>query len=110
MSLPYTLIQDVAHHAALPENGTLSTTLHQDNRLKAVLFNFSAGQELSEHTASTPAVMHFLQGEADVTLGPDRIAARAGTWIHMTAQLPHSIRAITPVTMLLLLLKTPDHT
>lgn len=110
MSLPYTLIHDVAHHAALPENGTLSTTLHQDDRLKAVLFNFSAGQELSEHTASTPAVMHFLQGEADVTLGPDRTAARAGTWIHMTARLPHSIRATTPVTMLLLLLKAPDHT
>ena len=109
MSLPYTLIQDVAHHAALPENGTLSTTLHQDDRLKAVLFTFSAGQELSEHTASTPAVMHFLQGEADVTLGPDRIAARAGTWIHMTAQLPHSIRATTPVTMLLLLFKVPKH-
>lgn len=109
MALPYTLIQDVAHHAALPENGTLSTTLHQDNRLKAVLFNFSAGQELSEHTASTPAVMHFLQGEAEVSLGPDRMTAQAGTWIHMAAQLPHSIRATTPVTMLLLLLKTPDH-
>lgn len=110
MALPYTLIQDVAHHAALPENGTLSTTLHQDSRLKAVLFNFSAGQELSEHTAATPAVMHFLQGDAEVTLGPDRIAAQAGTWIHMTAQLPHSLRATTPVTMLLLLIKTPDHT
>jgi len=109
MTLPYTLIQDVTHHAALPENGTLSTTLHQDNRLKAVVFNFSEGQELSEHTASTPAVMHFLQGEAEVTLGPDRITAKASTWIHMPAQLPHSIRATTAVTMLLLLLKQSDH-
>ncbi|MBX3414793.1 MAG: cupin domain-containing protein [Pirellulales bacterium] len=109
MTLPYTLIQDVAHHAAPPENGTLSTTLHQDERLKTVLFHFSAGQELSEHTASTPAVMHFLAGEAEVTLGPDPITAQAGTWIHMPAQLPHSIRATTPVTMLLLLLKQPGH-
>ena len=107
MNTSYTLIQDVTHQSEPPADGTLSRTLHQDEQLKAVLFNFSAGQELSEHTASTPAVMHFLNGEADVALGPDRVAATAGTWIHMPAQLPHSIRASTPVTMLLLLLKRP---
>lgn len=105
MTLPYTLIPDVLHHAAPPADGTLSSTLHNDQRLKSVLFNFSAGQELSEHTASTPAVMHFLAGEAVVTLGPDRITAKPGTWIHIPAHLPHSIHATTPVTMLLLLLK-----
>ncbi len=104
---PYTLIPDVTHRTEPPADGTLSNTLHQDERLKAVLFNFSAGQELSEHTSSTPAIMHFLQGEAEVTLGPDHIVAKGGTWIHMPAQLPHSIHATTPVTMLLLLLKQP---
>ena len=69
---------------------------------------FSAGQELSEHTASTPAVMHFLEGDAHVTLGGDPIVASAGTWIHMQAQLPHSIRAKTHVAMLLLLMKQPQ--
>ena len=64
-----------------------------------------AGQELSEHTASLPAVMHFLSGEADVTLGAEKMAAAAGTWIHMPAGMPHSISAKTPVVMLLLLLK-----
>jgi quercetin dioxygenase-like cupin family protein len=49
--------------------------------------------------------MHFLRGEADVTLGAEKTSAMAGTWIHMAAQLPHSIRAKSPVVMLLLLLK-----
>jgi quercetin dioxygenase-like cupin family protein len=40
-----------------------------------------------------------------VTLGDDAIDARAGTWVHMPPNLKHSIRANTPVTMLLLLLK-----
>jgi quercetin dioxygenase-like cupin family protein len=71
-----------------------------------VLFGFAAGQELSEHTASTPAIMHFLKGEADVALGQDKVAASAGTWIHMTARLPHSLLAKTPTTMLLMLLKS----
>jgi len=88
-----------------PPDGTLSRTLHHDERLKVVLFGFAKGQELSEHTASTPAVMHFLKGEAAVTLGDDEIEVGPGAWIHMTAGLRHSIRTRTPVVMLLFLMK-----
>ncbi len=105
MTNPYTMLADLTSQVEPPEDGTLSKTIFQDERLKAVLFGFAAGQELSEHTASTPAIMHFLSGESDVTLGPEKTIARAGTWIHMPAQLPHSIRTRTPVVMLLLLLK-----
>jgi quercetin dioxygenase-like cupin family protein len=105
MASRYTHFVDLAAEVEPPADGTLSRTLYQDDRLKVVLFGFAAGQELSEHTASTPAILHFLRGEADVTLGADRIAARAGTWVHMPAQLPHSIRAKSPTVMLLLLLK-----
>jgi quercetin dioxygenase-like cupin family protein len=107
MNKAYTLLSDITRAVEPPADGTLSRTVYQDDRLKAVLFGFSAGQELPEHTASTPAVMHFLSGEADVTLGRDHVTAAAGTWIHMPPQLRHSIRARTPVTMLLLLLKQP---
>jgi quercetin dioxygenase-like cupin family protein len=105
MTLPYTLVDDLSRQVQVPADGTLSRTIHQDDRLKAVLFAFSAGQELSEHTASTLAVMHFLSGEAEVGLGPDKVTAASGTWIYMPPLLPHSIRAKSPVTMLLLLLK-----
>jgi quercetin dioxygenase-like cupin family protein len=107
MTTPYTMLADLARQVEPPADGTLSRTIYLDERLKAVLFAFSAGQELSEHTASTPAIMHFLSGESDLTLGPDQVEANAGTWIHMPAQLPHSIRTKTPVVMLLLLLKSP---
>ena len=106
MTTPYTLVAELAESMETPADGTLSRTLYQDERLKVVLFSFSAGQELSEHTASTPAVMHFLTGESDVTLGPDRVTARAGTWIHMQPHLLHSIRTRTPVAMLLSLIKS----
>ena len=105
MNESYIYLADVAAGVEPPADGTLSRTLLHDDHLKVVLFGFSAGQELSEHTASTPAIMHFLRGEAEVTLGPDKVSAIAGTWIHMPAQLSHSIRAKTPVLMLLLLLK-----
>lgn len=106
MDAAYKVIADLAHEVEPPTDGTLSRTIHQDDHLKAVLFGFAAGQELSEHTAATPAIMHFLSGEADVALGSDSIAAGPGHWIHMPPHLPHGIRAKTPVVMLLLLLKS----
>jgi quercetin dioxygenase-like cupin family protein len=108
MVLTYTLLEDIVHEVELPKDGTLSRTIYQDDQLKAVLFGFSAGQELSEHTSSMPAVMHFLQGDAEVSLGDDTVSATGGTWIHMPAMLPHRIHTKTPVTMLLLLMKQPS--
>lgn len=102
-----TWFSDLAAQVAIPVDGTLSRTIYQDERLKAVLFGFAAGQELSEHTAATPAILHFIQGEARVTLGTEVIVAQANTWVQMAPRLPHSVVALTPVVMLLLLLK--DH-
>ena len=70
-----------------------------------MVFGFAQGEELSEHTASKPAVLYFVKGEATVDLGDDVQEAQAGTWVHMPASLKHSIKAKTPVVMLLVLLK-----
>jgi len=91
--------------AAAPAESIVSRTFYGDDQFKAVLFSFAPGQELSEHTAATPAILHILQGEAELTLGGETRAAGPGTWAHLPARLPHALVARTPVTMLLLLLK-----
>ena len=102
---PYVHINDLAQEVQNPAKGILSRTLHNDDKVKVVLFAFAAGEELSEHTASMPAILHFLQGEAKVTLGADIVEARSDTWVHMPAGQRHGIQAKTPIVMLLLLLK-----
>ena len=89
----------------IPPNSILSRTLHADDDVKAVLFGFDAGQELSEHTASQPASILVLRGEADLTLGGEQRSAGPGTWVHMPPNLPHSVHARTPLVMLLLLVR-----
>ncbi len=102
----YTLFADLAATVPdIPADSILSRTVYEDERLKVVMFGFAPGQSLSEHTASMPAVLHFLRGEATLTLGGDTHPAKEGTWVHMTPNLPHSVTAHTPVTMLLLLLR-----
>ena len=105
MSHNYTHIVDLAKEVETPEEGILTRTLFNDDDVKAVIFGFGQGEELSEHTASMPAILHFISGEATLTLGDETVEAQPGTWIHMPANLQHSVRAKTPVVMLLLLLK-----
>jgi quercetin dioxygenase-like cupin family protein len=102
----YAYIDDIA--ALLPtvaEDTIISRTFLDDENTKGILFGFAAGQELSEHTAARPAILHFLSGEAELTLGSDSSIAKPGTWVHMPAHLSHSIMARTPVVMILLLVR-----
>ncbi len=105
MTNTYTHVLDLVKEAEPPLDGILSRTIFQDDQEKAVIFGFGQGQELSEHTASKPAMLFFVKGEAIVGLGDDTKEAQAGTWVHMPAGLKHSIKANTPVVMLLVLVK-----
>jgi len=100
-----TLFEDLAAQIDVADDSTISRTVYQDDRLKVVLFGFAPGQELSEHTAAVPAILHFLEGQARVTLGEQIVEAQPHSWMHMPARMPHSIVARTQVKMLLLLLK-----
>ena len=105
MNEKHTYIQDIG---ALVENAApesiVSRTVFDHEARKVIIFAFAPGQELSEHTASRPAILHFLEGEADLKLGDVEQHASAGSWAHMEAHLPHSIKARSEVKMLLLLL------
>lgn len=83
----------------------VSRTIHNDEHVKVTLFGFAPGQELSEHSASNPAILEIIEGEAEITLGTELHSAEAGTMIFMPARLEHSLIAETEVAMLLYLLK-----
>ena len=89
----------------IPADSIVSRSVYRDETVQVTLFGFAAGQELSEHTAARPAILHFIAGEGTVTLGAAVKEAGPGSWVHMPAHLPHSIVAHTPLSMLLILLK-----
>lgn len=102
--MSYTFISSLVDQIPeIPTDSIISKTFYNGDELKGILFGFAAGQELSEHTAARPAILHFLSGEARLTLGGDEMEAQPGTWVHMPAKLPHSVFAKTPVQMVLLL-------
>ena len=105
MSQAYTFLPNLGEQIDIPQDSILSSSLFEDDKIKVVLFRFAQGQSLSEHTASKPATLHLIEGEARVQLGDDTLDAGAGAWIHMPPELPHGIEAKTPLTMLLYLIK-----
>lgn len=103
--LKATICSNLLSELQVRDGQTISKTIYLDERLKILLFGFAAGQELSEHTAAVPAILHFLSGNATLTLGNETLDAQAGTFVHMPAHLPHSITAKTETQMLLFMLK-----
>jgi quercetin dioxygenase-like cupin family protein len=105
MSEAYTLINALPSCVEMPEDGILSKPISTNNYLRATLFALSAGQEMSEHTTTMEALLQILEGEADLTLGDDPHRAGPGAWIRMSPNLRHSITAVTPLKMLLVVLR-----
>ena len=106
MNTDYHFVADLTNQIADTQPDTIiSRTFYTDEQLKVILFGFAPGQELSEHTASVPAIIHIIEGEAQLTLGKDVYEARTGSWAHMPANLSHSVYAKTPTKMLLIMLR-----
>lgn len=100
----YSFIQNLATSLEIPKDATLSRTIRHDDQVKVVLFGFAGGQELSQHTASVPAMVQIVQGEVRFTLDGEEKELAAGSWIFMDANLPHAVYAKTDVVMLLTML------
>ena len=99
-------IRQLADELQPPESGKQSAVLADDANAKIVLFAFAAGDGLKQHIAPLPAIIQIIKGEAELTLGEEAVTGKPGTWIQMAAKTPHSIKATTPLVMLLTLLRT----
>ena len=104
--MDYKFVADLLSEVETPKDGITSRAMFTDDNTRAILFGFDAGQELSEHTASMPAIIHLLRGEATLAFNGETHEAGPGAWAHMPAHMPHSIIAKTPVVMLLTMLKS----
>ncbi len=98
-------IKQLADELPIPAEGKQSVVLTDNTRTKVILFSFAAGGGLAEHVAPFEATIQIISGTAMLTVGDEAVEGKPGTWIQMAARTPHSIKAETPVVMLLMLVK-----
>jgi quercetin dioxygenase-like cupin family protein len=99
-------VVDLVAMVEIADDGIVSKTVVENEHHKIVHFSFAAGQELSEHTASVPAVIQVLQGRGTVTLGGDVHEAKAGSLFYMPAELKHAVHADDELVFLLTMFRT----
>jgi quercetin dioxygenase-like cupin family protein len=105
MNQPEYLIKQLTDELEIPESGKQSIVLNDNPKTKVILFSFAARAELTEHIAPFDATIQIIAGTAALSMGGESVECKAGTWIQMVAKTPHSIKAETPVVMLLSLVK-----
>lgn len=96
---------DLAGLVDYSAGAVVSKTLVDKKVGTLTVFSFDQGQGLSEHTAPYDATVLVLDGEAEVTIGGHTVRARAGQLVIMPADIPHSLRAVRPFKMLLIMIR-----
>lgn len=95
----------VADLVAYQPGAVVSRTLVKKSAGTVTLFAFDAGQALSEHTAPYDALVHAIDGSATITVGGTAHVVSAGQLLLLPANVPHSLRADTPLKMMLVMIR-----
>ena len=88
------------------EGAVVSRTLVKRPTGTVTLFAFDQGQELSEHTAPFDAMVHVLDGEADIIIGGHPVRTKSGEMVIMPANIPHAVKAPQRFKMLLIMIRS----
>ncbi len=87
------------------KDSVVSSEIMKNNAGTVTLFAFDVGQGVSEHTAPFDAIVHVLDGEAEIIIGGESFNPKAGEMIIMPAHIPHALKASKAFKMLLVMLK-----
>ena len=99
---------EVLHLADLVEyndGAVVSRQITKEDGGNITLFAFDKDQELSEHTAPFDALVHVLDGEAEISISGNPFHLKTGNAIIMPADEPHAVKALTRFKMLLTMIR-----
>lgn len=94
--------------AQFSPQGIVSRSLMARDGFRVTLFAFAAGQELTEHTSSSRALIQILSGSSEWTIDGKPQPLHAGEMLHLPPNMPHAVRAVESFSMLLTLVREPN--
>ena len=83
----------------------VSKTVIKKDTGNVTLFAFDKGEGLSEHTAPFDAMVHIIDGEAEIRIGGNPHILKAGEAIIMPANITHALKAIERFKMMLIMIR-----
>jgi quercetin dioxygenase-like cupin family protein len=88
------------------QGAIVSRTIIDKKTGTVTFFAFDQGQGLSEHTAPFDALVHLLDGEAEIILSGKTHRLGAGEMIIMPANEPHALKAQKRFKMILTMIRS----
>ena len=88
------------------KDAVISRTIIDKGTGTLTLFAFDEGQGLSEHTAPFDALVHVIDGEAEVTISGKALKLVEGEMVIMPANQPHALTATKRFKMMLVMIKS----
>jgi quercetin dioxygenase-like cupin family protein len=104
-NVEYSKALDLESMVEYAQGQVVSRTLAQVGNVSLTLFAFDKGEGLSSHTAAGDALVQILDGSADITVGDEKVTAKAGQVVAMPANVPHSLHALERFKMYLAVVK-----
>ena len=102
---PTAEVMKFAELVTYQEGSVVSRQIIKADAGNVTLFAFDAGQELSEHRAPFDALVHVLEGEAEIRISGQPYTVSAGDAIVMPANEPHAVKAEKKFKMLLTMIR-----
>ena len=97
-------IISLAEEMPVPPEGITSRTILKAPFARVVLFRFSQGEELTEHTSAARVIVQILTGKCEFKAGPERRILVPGDLVYMPPNQPHSVKALAAFSMLITLI------
>lgn len=98
-------VLDISDLIQYQEGSVVSRTIADKPIGTLTIFAFDEGQGLSEHKAPYDAIVHIIDGEADIAISGNVVHAKAGQMVIMPANEPHSLKAIQKFKMILTMIR-----
>jgi quercetin dioxygenase-like cupin family protein len=88
------------------EGSTVSKEIIRKPTGTVTLFAFDKDQGLSEHTAPFDALVHLLDGEAEIVISGEPHRLKAGDMVIMPGGKPHALKAVKRFKMMLVMVRS----
>ena len=103
---PKVEVLTLAEMVSYQDGSVVSRQITKAEAGNVTLFAFDDGQELSEHTAPFDALVHVVEGKAEIIISGKLFQLDSGDVIIMPANEPHAVKAPSQFKMLLTMIRT----
>lgn len=99
-------VKSLVNMAGYQEGAVVSREIIKKDAGTVTVFAFDKGQGLSEHTAPFDALVNILDGEAEIMISGSPNRVKAGEFIILPANKPHSLQAVEKFKMMLIMIRS----